>query len=119
VALVTPLNAAIVAADTRVARSERSSTSCDLPVLTHRIYFDAMPPTRAKVFWSGNSQAVRIPKDFRIDGDEVLIEKDDDRLIVKPLRRRWSRQFLESFGAAADLKRPRQPRPQRRARVFA
>ena len=73
----------------------------------------------ARVFRSGNSQAVRIPKDFRIDGDEVLIEKDDDRLILKPLRRRWSQQFLESFGAAVDLKRPRQPRPQRRARVFA
>jgi virulence-associated protein VagC len=62
-----------------------------------------MRATKAKVFWSGNSQAVRLPKSLRIDGDEVLIEKADDRLILTPLRRRWSRQFLESFGAAADL----------------
>jgi len=78
-----------------------------------------MGPTKAKVFWSGNSQAVRLPKDFRIDGDEVLIEKSDDRLVVRPLRRQWSRRFLDSFGAATDLKRPRQPRSARRARVFA
>ena len=78
-----------------------------------------MGATKAKVFWSGNSQAVRLPKDFRIAGDEVLIEKSDDRLIVKPLRRQWSRRFLDSFGAATDLKSPRQPRPARRARVFA
>ena len=58
-----------------------------------------MGATKAKVFWSGNSQAVRLPKDFRIDGDEVLIEKSDDRLIVKPLRRQWSRRFLDSFRA--------------------
>jgi len=77
-----------------------------------------MRGARAKVFWSGNSQAVRLPKDFRIDGDEVLIEKKDDRLVVKPLRRQWSQQFFETFGAALDLRRPRQPRPQRRARVF-
>jgi antitoxin VapB len=78
-----------------------------------------MRGTKAKVFWSGNSQAVRLPRDFRIDGDEVLIEKDDDRLIVKPLRRQWSRRFLDSFGAATDFKRPRQPRLQRRTRVFS
>ena len=78
-----------------------------------------MRATRAKVFWSGNSQAVRLPKDFRVEGDEVLIEKNDDRLVVTPVRRQWSRQFLESFGAAGDLKRPRQGRAQRRARTFA
>jgi virulence-associated protein VagC len=75
-----------------------------------RIYSSLMGATKAKVFWSGSSQAVRLPKDLRIDGDEVLIEESGDRLIVKPLRRQWSRRFLDSFGAATDLKRFRQPR---------
>ncbi len=30
-------------------------------------------PRTAKVFWSGRSQAVRLPKDLRFDTDEVLI----------------------------------------------
>ena len=29
-----------------------------------------------KVFKSGNSQAVRLPRDFRLDSDEVLIRKE-------------------------------------------
>ena len=86
--------------------------------MVYTVFVVGVRATRAKVFWSGNSQAVRLPKDFRVDGDEVLIEKTDDRLIVKPVRRHWSRQFLDSFGAAGDMKRPRQGRPQRRARVF-
>jgi virulence-associated protein VagC len=32
-----------------------------------------MRARKAKVFWSGNSQAIRPPKDFRVEGDEVLV----------------------------------------------
>lgn len=38
----------------------------------------------AKIFQSGNSQAVRIPKQFRFDGDVVEIFKRGDELILKP-----------------------------------
>jgi antitoxin VapB len=31
---------------------------------------------KAKIFTSGNSQAVRLPKEFRIDNDEVYIRRD-------------------------------------------
>ncbi len=41
-----------------------------------------------KVFETGRSQAVRIPKAFRFDCDEVFIEKDGDRLILTPKARR-------------------------------
>jgi antitoxin VapB len=78
-----------------------------------------MRATKAKVFWSGNSQAIRLPKDFRVEGDEVLVEKDADRLIVTPVRRQWSRRFLDTFGAAVDLERPPQLKPQRRRRAFS
>ena len=33
----------------------------------------------AKVFWSGRSQAVRLPKEFRVDGDEVRIHRQGNR----------------------------------------
>jgi antitoxin VapB len=78
-----------------------------------------MAAAKAKVFWSGNSQAIRLPKEFRVEGDEVFVEKDADRLIVTPVRRQWSRRFLDTFGAAADLERPPQPKPQRRRRIFS
>jgi len=36
----------------------------------------------AKVFMSGNSQAIRLPKEFRVEGDEVYITKSKERLII-------------------------------------
>ena len=38
----------------------------------------------AKIFQSGNSQAVRIPKEFRFDVTEVEIFKRGDEVILKP-----------------------------------
>lgn len=38
----------------------------------------------AKIFQSGNSQAVRIPKEFRFDVTEVEIFKRGDEIILKP-----------------------------------
>jgi antitoxin VapB len=39
----------------------------------------------AKIFQSGNSQAVRIPKSFRFDTTEVEIYKRGDAVILKPI----------------------------------
>jgi antitoxin VapB len=40
----------------------------------------------AKVFQSGNSQAVRLPKSFRLDTNEVEITREGDALILRPHR---------------------------------
>jgi antitoxin VapB len=37
----------------------------------------------AKVFKSGNSQAVRLPKEFRLSGDEVEIFRRGDELVLR------------------------------------
>jgi len=50
----------------------------------------------AKVFRSGNSQAVRIPKDFLIDADEVEIHKRGDAIVLRPKLRSW-KPLLESL----------------------
>jgi antitoxin VapB len=44
----------------------------------------------AKIFKSGNSQAVRIPKEFQLEGDEVVIEKKGETLVLRPSRRSWA-----------------------------
>ncbi|MBA3699433.1 MAG: AbrB/MazE/SpoVT family DNA-binding domain-containing protein [Planctomycetes bacterium] len=42
-------------------------------------------PVRAKLFANGRSQAVRLPKEFRMPGTEVLIHRDGDRVILEPV----------------------------------
>jgi antitoxin VapB len=43
----------------------------------------------AKVFWSGRSQAVRLPKEFRLDAQEVRIRRHGNNLILEPVRDDW------------------------------
>ncbi|GMV14792.1 MAG: AbrB/MazE/SpoVT family DNA-binding domain-containing protein [Polyangiaceae bacterium] len=40
----------------------------------------------AKVFKHGNSQAVRLPKDFRVEGDEVEVSRVGRVIILRPKR---------------------------------
>ena len=44
----------------------------------------------AKLFWSGRSQAVRLPKDFRFEGDEVRIRRHGAAVILEPIAKDWS-----------------------------
>jgi antitoxin VapB len=69
-------------------------------------------PGRAKLFKSGGSQAVRLPKAFRFDGlDEVRIYRQGERVILEPLRPSWSPEFLALAGAAPDFPYPEEPPP--------
>jgi antitoxin VapB len=43
----------------------------------------------AKLFWSGRSQAVRLPKDFRFPGDKVRIRRHGSAVILEPLADDW------------------------------
>src|SRR6266700_5477731 len=48
------------------------------------------------IFWNGRSQAVRLPKAFRFAGDEVLIRRQGERVILEPVtRRRWPKGYWE------------------------
>lgn len=40
---------------------------------------------RAKLFRNGNSQAVRLPQEFRFQGDEVRIRKEGDAVVLEPI----------------------------------
>jgi antitoxin VapB len=50
----------------------------------------------AKVFVSGNSQAVRLPKEYRLDVDEVVITRVGRRLILEPVEASGS--WLDAMG---------------------
>ncbi|MBV8214132.1 MAG: antitoxin [Verrucomicrobia bacterium] len=54
----------------------------------------------AKVFWSGRSQAVRLPKEFRFDSDQVRIRRRGNVVILEPLAHDW--QWLDAVTAKLD-----------------
>jgi len=51
----------------------------------------------AKIFQNGRSQAVRLPKEFRLPGKEVNISKQGNKIILEPIESSWEQWFL-SFG---------------------
>lgn len=67
-----------------------------------------MLPDKAKVFWSGPSQAVRLPKAYRLDTDEVTIRRVGSAIILEPvIKRAWPDGYLASFaGMPEDFERP-------------
>ena len=40
-----------------------------------------------KLFRNGRNQALRIPREFEFEGDEAILRKEGDRLIVEPVRK--------------------------------
>ena len=50
----------------------------------------------AKLFTTGGSQAVRLPKEYRFEGAEVSIRKEGKAVIIEPKsKRRWPRNFFK------------------------
>lgn len=43
-------------------------------------------PKEAKLFRNNRSQAVRIPVEFELPGDRVLIHREGDKLIIEPVK---------------------------------
>jgi len=53
----------------------------------------------AKIFRNGRSQAVRLPKEFRFEGEEVNIRRSGTKVILEPKKRRpWPRGYWKSWG---------------------
>jgi len=71
------------------------------------IMIDTMERKRAKIFKTGRSQAVRLPKEFRFDGDTVLVRREGKAVILEPDE--WPEGWVESFaGIPSDFERPEQ-----------
>ena len=68
----------------------------------------------AKLFWSGRSQAVRLPKEFQMAGAEVRIRRQGAAVILEPIALDWDwlddvvGRFSEDF-FAADRNQPALP----------
>lgn len=75
--------------------------------------------TTAKLFQNGQSQAVRLPKEFRFKGDSVFIKKIGNTVVLIPHQESWQSlfdsldQFSDDFMETRD-----QPEQQIRESVF-
>lgn len=71
----------------------------------------------AKIFWSGRSQAVRLPKEFRFEVGEVSIKRRGSAVILEPIPESWDwlgalvGKVDEDFEQAAREKPLPQDRP--------
>ena len=71
----------------------------------------------ARLFWSGRSQAVRLPKEFRFHGEEVRIRRHGNAVILEPVADDWSwldaiaGKLDDDFVQAVHEQPPQQDRP--------
>lgn len=54
----------------------------------------------ARIFWSGRSQAVRLPKDYRFEGKEVRIRRHGAAIILEPIPADWG--WLDALSGPLD-----------------
>jgi antitoxin VapB len=58
-----------------------------------------MERARAKIFLNGGSQAVRLPKRFRVDASEMEIWREGENLLLRPIRKPRFASWQEMFDA--------------------
>ncbi|MEQ9370114.1 antitoxin [Coleofasciculus chthonoplastes] len=70
------------------------------------VYMES-PMETAKLFMSGNSQAVRLPKSYRFSGDEVVIKRLGNGVVLLPKEDPWQVMFdaLQDFPVDLQLER--------------
>jgi antitoxin VapB len=57
-----------------------------------------MPEHRhVRLFRNGRNQAVRIPVEFELPGDEAIMRRDGDRLVIEPVRKRGLVALLKAM----------------------
>jgi antitoxin VapB len=61
----------------------------------------------ARVFWSGRSQAIRLPKGFRVAERDLLISRRGKKLVLEPRteaidEKGWPKSFWKLFGGLPE-----------------
>jgi len=62
----------------------------------------------AKLFKNGRSQAVRLPKEFRFEGDEVYVRREGNSVVLLP-KKKPKENAWKDFFAALDMYDPAFP----------
>ena len=61
----------------------------------------------AKLFQTGRSQAVRLPQAYRFEGQEVILKRVGEGVLLLPRNNHWSNLLssLEKFGPGFEIER--------------
>jgi antitoxin VapB len=60
---------------------------------------------------NGTNQAVRLPRAFELDADDVIIRRDGDSLVLTPKPRTWDDYFAQGSRLDPDFPDPREAHP--------
>ena len=55
-----------------------------------------------RLFRNGRNQALRIPREFELEGEEAIIHKEGDRLIVEPIRKGRLQALIATLEAQTE-----------------
>jgi antitoxin VapB len=73
----------------------------------------------ARLFKNGQSQAVRLPKEYRFKGDRVLVKRVGNALVLIPLKEPWTPLFESLSQFSKDFMKSRgQPNQKPREGLF-
>jgi virulence-associated protein VagC len=91
---------------------------------TKRLARSARALRRAKLFWTGRSQAVRLPKEFRFSATEVAIRREGERVVLEPVEierdaQGWPLAFWQLAGAEPLFDTGERPKRHERGDVLA
>lgn len=56
-----------------------------------------------RFFRNGRNQALRIPREFELDAEEAIIRREDDRLVIEPIRKKGLLATLSSLRAMDEV----------------
>lgn len=64
---------------------------------------------RVRLFRNGRNQAVRIPREFELPGEDAVMRKEGDRLVIEPRPRQDLLQILDALARQPPLQLENDP----------
>ena len=87
----------------RISRADQAAATTTAAATSER--------KTARLFTNGASQAVRLPKEFRMSGTEVRIWKEGNRVVMEPVLTGWDAMFAAIAELPADFRIERNQPP--------
>ncbi len=69
---------------------DKSVNHSTMYIHSYLLYLWGVVLHTTKVFLSGNSQAVRLPKEYNFNEKELLIQRIGNTIILKPIKDPWA-----------------------------
>jgi antitoxin VapB len=76
--------------DTLITQAYALSYTNDVEIIMHN-------ERHVSLFRNGRSQAIRIPREFELEGTEAVIRKEGDKLIIEPVRKKSLKELLATL----------------------